>query len=125
MKPIQFKFVKKIPLEEMDRQFYQLEEEINARRQMLLKKQKKIKEIHKENEFLKDVKGDYGKYNHYILKQKQDQIEAFQLLNKYIDDLKVSGELSDENIKDSKEEQDKILEEITQIKKNLESLIKD
>ena len=118
--PIQFKFVKKIPLEEIDEQFCQIEEEINARRRMLLKKQKRIKEIQKQNNFLENIKEDYEKYNNFIMKQKQDQIDAFSLLNKYIEDLKVSGELSKENIKDSNEEQKKILNEINDIKKKLE-----
>ena len=65
--PIQFKFVKKIPLEEIDEQFCQIEEEINARRRMLLKKQKRIKEIQKQNNFLENIKEDYEKYNNFII----------------------------------------------------------
>ena len=103
-----------------DEKLLKIDELIEAKRQMLQDKQKTIGKIYKQNKFLEDVKNDYENYNSIIMKQKQDQIDAFSLLNKYIEDLKVSGELSKENIKDSNEEQKKILNEINDIKKKLE-----
>ena len=51
------------PLELTDNEFLQLQLVIEAKRNMLLNKQKKIKQIAKQNEFLQQVKDDYSKYN--------------------------------------------------------------
>ena len=62
-------------------------------------------------------------YNKHIVQQKQDQMTALSILNKYIKDLAVTGELSKQNIKDARSEQQKILEEIDSIKNNLIPLL--
>ena len=114
-----------MPLVKRDEQLLQIEELIEAKRRMLLEKQKKIRFISKQNKFLDAVKHDYAKYYVYIIKQKRDQIEALDLLNNYIHDLTVSGKLSRHNIEDAKHEQYKILNELKNIQKGLDSIIKD
>ena len=108
-----------------DDDFLQLQLVIEAKRNMLLNKQKRIKRISKQNAFLEQVKNDYEKYNNYILKQKEDQIRALNLLNNYIKDLSSSGELSENNIKDAKHEQNKIKRELKTIKSGLNNLMND
>ena len=108
-----------------DNQLLQLENLIDAKRKMLLDKQQKFKSISNQNVFLNEVKKDYSKYYGYVVKQKQEQITALDLLNKYIKDLTVSGKLSKNNIEDSKYEQTKILTEINSIKKGIDDIIKD
>jgi hypothetical protein len=110
-------------LVENDEKILQIEELIEAKRRMLLEKQKKLKNIFKQNQFLEAVKNDYTKYYDYISQQKQDQIKALGLLNGYIQDLSTSGQLSKHNIDDAKFEQEKILKEINEIKKGLETII--
>jgi hypothetical protein len=110
-------------LVENDEKILQIEELIEAKRRMLLEKQKKLKNISKQNQFLEAVKNDYTKYYDYISQQKQDQIKALGLLNGYIQDLSTSGQLSKHNIDDAKFEQEKILKEINEIKKGLETII--
>jgi hypothetical protein len=110
-------------LVENDEKILQIEELIEAKRRMLLEKQKKLKNISKQNQFLEAVKNDYTKYYDYISQQKQDQIKALGLLNEYIQDLSTSGQLSKHNIDDAKFEQEKILKEINEIKKGLETII--
>jgi len=112
-------------LENREQQFIQIEKLIEAKRKMLLDKQQKIIFISKQNQFLNEIKGDYNKYYNYIAQQKRDQIEALNLLNKYINDLEVSGELSKNNITDAKHEQQKILSELNTIKSSLDDIIKD
>lgn len=114
-----------MPLVKRDEQLLQIEELIDAKRKMLLDKQKKIRFISKQNHFLDAVKNDYSKYYGYIIKQKRDQIEALDLLNNYINDLTVSGKLSKHNIEDAKQEQSKILHELKSIQKGLDSIIND
>jgi len=106
-------------------EFLQLQYVIEAKRNMLLKKQKKIQVIVKQNAFLENIKNDYLKYNNYIVKQKQDQIVALQLLNNYIEDLSKSGQLSKHNIRDAKIEQKNIIKELNSIKTGLDKIMND
>ena len=114
-----------IHLENRDQQLLQIENLIDAKRKMLIDKQKKFKNLTKQNEFLNDVKQDYNKYYGYIVKQKEDQMSALTMLNGYIKDLTVSGNLSKNNIEDAKNEQNKILNEINSIKKGIDDIIKE
>ena len=108
-----------------DDEFLQLQMVIETKRNMLLNKQKRIQRIAKQNVFLEQVKNDYMNYNNYIVKQKQDQMTALGLLNTYIKDLSTSGLLSENNIKDAKEEQNKIKRELKSIKHGLDKLMND
>jgi protein-tyrosine phosphatase len=106
-----------------DDQFQLLQEMIDAKRESLIKKQKTLHFLSKENSFLQGIRDDYSKYNKYIAQQKQDQMTALSILNNYIQDLSATGELSKQNIEDARSEQKKILEEIDSIKNNLDSLL--
>lgn len=114
-----------MPLVKRDEQLLQIEELINAKRKMLLDKQKKLRFISKQNNFLDAVKNDYAKYYGYIAKQKREQIAALDVLNNYIQDLTVSGKLSKHNIEDAKHEQSKILNELKNIQKGLDGIMDD
>jgi len=112
-----------VPIRENDERFVQLQELIDAKRQMLINKQKKLRFISKQNRFLDAVKNDYEKFYTYITQQKKDQIKALQILDEYIKDLSLSGKLTKHNIEDAKEEQSKILKEVNSIKESLDSII--
>ena len=114
-----------IHLENRDQKLLQIENLIDAKRKMLIGKQKKFKNLTKQNEFLNEVKQDYNKYYGYIVKQKEDQMSALTMLNGYIKDLTVSVNLSKNNIEDAKNEQNKILNEINSIKKGIDDIIKE
>ena len=114
-----------VPIKERDDQFMRLQEVIEAKKQMLIDKQKKLRFITQQNRFLDAVKTDYEKYYNYIAQQKKDQIRALEVLDEYIKDLTLSGSLTKHNIEDAKEEQSKILKEVGSIKKNLDSIIGD
>jgi len=110
-------------LKEKDDQFLHLQELIESKKKILLENQQKLKKISNQNHFLEDIKKDYMRYNSYILKQKREQMQALSLLNEYIRDLSASGELSEQNIRDSHEEQKKIMKELKGIQKSLDLLI--
>jgi hypothetical protein len=114
-----------VPLRERDIQFIQLQHLIDAKRNFLLDKQKKLRFISKQNRFLEAVKNDYSKYHNYISQQKRDQIKALHSLDEYIKDLTLSGKLTKHNIEDAKEEQNKILSEVKAIKESLDKLVDD
>ena len=114
-----------IPIRERDDQFIQLQQLIDAKREMLINKQKKFRFITKQNKFLDSVKNEYHKFYSYIEQQKRDQITALHALDEYIKDLSLSGKLTKHNIEDAKEEQAKILNEVKLIKEGLDSIIND
>jgi hypothetical protein len=111
-------------LADVDLQLIHIQEQIEAKRNMLFNKQSKLKQILKENIFLEEVKNDYDNYYRYFIDQKNKQIQALELLNNYIDDLTLSGKLTQHNIQDAKKEQKKIIKEMKSIKLNLDKLTK-
>ena len=113
------------PLVRRDIEFMQIQNLIDSKKKMLIEKQKKLRFVSKQNCFLEEVKNDYNKYYEYISQQKEDQIKALALINDYIKQLTISGKLSTQNIKDAKEEQKKILNEIKSIKNGLDLIMND
>jgi hypothetical protein len=111
-------------LGQRDNYLSQIEQQIKNKRAFLLNKRDKLKHLSKENEFLVNVRNDYQNYHNIILKQKQDQIKSMELLNQYISDIMVSGKLTEQDIKNQKQERDMILREMDKIKKDLDGLIK-
>ncbi len=114
-----------VPIKLLDEQFVLIQNLIDAKKQMLIEKQKKLRFISKQNRFLESIKNDYSKYYNYINQQKQDQIKALQYLDEYIKDLTISGKLTKHNIEDAKKEQYKILREVKSIKESLDELVDD
>ena len=106
-----------------EEQFNEIQQLIELKRKMLLDKQSKYKKILKQNHFLEEIKNDYSNYSDYIMKQKQQQIQALEVLQNYVKDLSVSGKLSKQNVKDAKYEQKKIVKELKSIKHNLDEII--
>ena len=106
-----------------DDKLLKIDELIEAKRQMLRDKEKTIGKIAQQNKFLEDVKNDYSTYNNIITKQKHEQIQALELINKYINDLKSTEQISTQNIEDAKNDQSKIMNEIQSIKQNLEGIV--
>jgi hypothetical protein len=112
-------------LADKDDQLIHLENLIESKRKMLLEKQKKLRVVYKQNQFLDVVKQDYDTYYSYIIKQKQEQMKALQLLNNYVMDLTRSGNLTKHNIADAKYEQRKIVSEMKSIQMNLDEIMSD
>ena len=110
---------------EIDERFMNINDVIDAKRQMLMDKQHKLKKIVKKNVFLEEIKGDYLEYYNYIMKQKQEQMDALNLLNNYINELNEQNKLSKYNIEDAKMEQDKIMKEINEIQAGLNGIMKN
>jgi len=117
--------VYKSQLEEGDSKLEHIEKVIESKRRFLLEKRKNFNELTKTNHYLNEVKDDYQRYYDYIVQEKQNQIKALSILDTYISDLARSGELTKQNINDTKYEQKRILNEIENIKNNLNTLINE
>jgi hypothetical protein len=111
-------------LENSDDRLIHIENLIEAKKRLLLNKQKKMRFISKQNRFLDEVRQDYNKYYTFIASQKQQQIKALCLLNNYVNDLTISGNLSKHNIEDAKHEQKMIIREMKSIQNSLDEIIK-
>ena len=116
--------VYELTLADRDNYLIQIENQIQAKRNLLLEKRKTLEETIKQNHFLEGVKNDYNRYHNYIIKQNQEQMRAMNLLNQYLGDIMISGKLTEKDIHNTKREQNEILSEINKIKHNLDEIIK-
>ena len=113
----------KLSLAERDTYVLKIEDQIKAKKKLLFEKHETIFKSIKYNHLLEDIRKEYQVYYDYIIEQKKQQIQALLLLNYYIKDLSKTGELSENNRIDSKLEQRKILSEINELKKNMNTLL--
>ena len=108
-----------------DQYLQKIQEQIIAKRQMLLNKQKSLKQTMKQNDFLRVVHEDYSKYYDYIVKQKEAQIYSMDMIKQYLNDIIVSGNLTKEDIEKAKLDQKNILREIDHVKSNLDEVMNE
>ena len=110
-------------LGERDTYMNKMEEQIREKREFLMNRQLYLRKEIKHNKYLEKVKNDYDRYNTYIIKQKEEQIKAMNIINSYIEDMKVSGELTEEGIKGIRMEQKEIIHETNKLRKSLNEII--
>ena len=115
--------IKNMSLGEKDSLLQNIEAQIESKRGMLLKKQKYLETASKENEFLGMVKNDYQRYYDYIVGQKREQIKAMNLLKTYVDDLIVTGKMTDADFQNAKQDQQHLVGEVGKIKKGLDEIM--
>jgi hypothetical protein len=116
--------VYELTLADRDNYLTQIENQIQAKRNLLLEKRKALENNVGQNQFLEGVKNDYQRYHSYIIKQNQDQARAFNIINQYLGDIMVSGKLTEKDIHKTRLEQNNILKEMDKIKGNLDEIIK-
>jgi len=115
--------VHQMPLAKRDEILERMERQIEEKRRLLINKNKQLDKLTQENEFLGQVKRDYETYNSYIVEQKQKQMQAFYMLNQYLDDIIISGKLTDKDIEKTRRDQRMILREIDVVKQNLDEIV--
>jgi phosphoribosylanthranilate isomerase len=113
----------KMNVTQRDLILFNIKKQIDSKQQLLLKRHYELETEKRNNEFLDQILYDYQKYQSYILHQKRDQIKMMVYLKKYLQDLILSGKLTDEDIKKARREQNDILFEIEQINKGIEEII--
>jgi len=107
-----------------DEKFLHLQEQIDHHEQMQLTNSMNLNAMTKENNFLEHVKEDYKKFSDIIVQQKRDQVKALEMLDEYISGITKDGSLSNNNVDDAKFEQKRILKELREIQKNLDTILK-
>jgi len=111
-------------LGERDNYLQQIEEQIKNKRNFLLNRSKYLERIQRENHFLEGVRKNYSNYYSTILKQKDEQIAAMNLLNTYLNEMILNSKTKETEIQNTKKEQRHILKEMDRIKRELDGIIK-
>ena len=106
-------------LAKRDQHLLKIEDEIELRRKFLLDKQKRLDKLTRQNHFLETIKQDYETYHGYIVEQKESQIRAMNSIKQYVEDLIVSGKLTDEDIRKAKDDQREITGEVKKIREKI------
>ena len=112
-----------IDLAKRDQYLLKIEDEIQLRRRFLLEKQKKLEKLSRQNHFLETIKDDYENYHNYIVEQKEGQIRAMNSIKQYVEDLIVSGKLTDQDIRQAKDDQKEITNEVKKIREKINEII--
>lgn len=106
-----------------DKTIIALQAEITERKQMLIDKYGELKSTVRDNEFLEGIVEDYGAYYGYIVKQKQDQINSLDAIYNYLEGIMGNMNLTERALKEAKNEQNEILDELTRIKRELDTVV--
>ena len=113
-----------INIAERDLKLLELEDLIKAKTEMLLNKKKEIEKKEKVNKFLGTIKKDYTKYYEYIMKEKEEQYKAMDVLNQYVNYLSEDEELTGKYLDNVKRDQKEILNEMNRLKHELDKIVK-
>ena len=106
-----------------DLKLIQITEEIQNKKNLILKKKKELEKKKSVNTYLEIVSNDYNKYYNYILEQKQNEFKAMHLLNDYVSDLVNTDKLVNNQLRVAKHDQKEILNEINKIQRELNNII--
>lgn len=112
-----------LPLTERDKYLTQVENQMQAKKDLINQKRVALNENIKQNHFLENVREDYNKYYNYIIQQKEDQVKAMQILDEYVKDIIISNKLTEHDLQNAKREQQQILDQLDILKNELDSLI--
>jgi len=106
-----------------DKYIQQIEDQIKTKKHLLQEKRKYLEKTKEDNQFLEGVKRDYEKYKNHIVREKEDQLRAMNILKEYTDYIKIGTKITDETIQKTEQDQKEILGEIDKIKQSLDELI--
>ena len=109
---------------ERDLKMMELEDLIKAKTKMLLKKKAEIEKKQKVNKFLGTVKNDYQKYHSYIMKEKEEQYKAMDILNQYVNYLSTDEDVTNKYLDSIKNDRKEILSEMNRLKYELDKIVK-
>jgi hypothetical protein len=108
-----------------DRKIFQMKAELNNRKRLLCAKRKQLMMNTKENILLEDVLEDYEKYNKHFINENEKKIIFLQMLHGYIEKITKELKLTDNKLKESKNDQRDIMKEMTFLKNEIDDLVKD
>ena len=114
----------KLTVADRDLKLIQINEEIQNKKNLILKKTKEVDKKKTLNTYLEKVSKDYEKYNNRVLEEKKNELKAMTLLNEYISDLVNKNELIENQLRSAKHDRKEIFNEINKIKDELDNIQK-
>jgi hypothetical protein len=109
-------------LGERDLCLMKMEQQIEAKYQFLLSKQRDLIEKEKTNTCLGVVKNEYKKFYQILMREKEEQMVNLKAIYDYIQYIIKTGELMPEDIERSKNDLDDILKELRKIRDRLKGM---
>ena len=97
--------------------------EVVNRKKMLLDKFKELRHTSSTNQFLDGITEDYEHHFNYIKSQKREQYEALCTLSDYIEKISMDTSLTEQLLRESKDDQRHILSQMRKVKGELDELI--
>ena len=102
----------------------EMQREVANKKRELLSKFKELERATSENEFLEGVVDDYATYYDYVREQKSEEYEALRIISEYLDRLSLDVDVTDQLLRQTKEDQKEILGEMSKIKREMNQLIR-
>ena len=107
-----------------DVRIYRMKDILSKKRKQMFDKEVEIKDIGKQNSFLKTVLDDYENYNNIILEEKVKQKKALKILSDHIREISRNIKNDDFKLNRVKTDQTLLLEEIQNIRDEIEYVLK-
>jgi hypothetical protein len=107
-----------------DTNIYNMKCVLEKKKQLLLYKNREIKELAKQNAFLNNVLSDYEKIKSHILEEKQKQQDAIKIISKHISRLSKNMNKGDYHISELQDDQSVLLEELEKIKMEMNEVMR-
>jgi hypothetical protein len=107
-----------------DVRIYRMKDILSKKRKQMFDKEMEIKDIGKQNSFLKTVLDDYENYNNIILEEKVKQKKALKILSDHIREISRNIKNDDFKLNRVKTDQTLLLEEIQNIRDEIEYVLK-
>ena len=107
-----------------DTNIYNMKCVLEKKKQLLLYKNREVKELAKQNAFLNNVLSDYEKIKSHILEEKQKQQDAIKIISKHISQLSKNMNKGDYHISELQDDQSVLLEELEKIKMEMNEVMR-
>ena len=98
-------------------------EEICARKKQMGVNLRTLRARRSENDMLAGVVADYEKYHAFILAEKERKEKTFKGIIEYLDRIMEEGKLTDSGLRETKYEQDRLIESLGSIRGQLDELM--
>lgn len=110
-------------LGERDNLLKQIEEQLEMKRNLLVKKQHDLHKKKKDNPYLENVYLKYNEHLNVVRQEKIKQIEKMKMLKQYLDDIIVNKEMSMNDLEELHHERNELLNEMENVKAVLGKII--
>ena len=108
-----------------DTNIYHMKCVLEKKKQLLLYKNREVKELAKQNAFLNNVLSDYEKIKLRILEEKRKQQDAIKIISKHISQISKNMSKEDYHMKHLQDDQGVLLEELEKIKREMNEVTRN